>query len=243
MIALEDVSKIYPGGHVALRGIDLRVAQGETLALLGPSGCGKTTTLRLINRLLEPSSGRVLVGGEDVENLDPVELRRGIGYVVQGAALFPHRTARENVETVPRLLGWPAPRREARTRELFELMSLDLAALGDRYPSQLSGGQCQRVGLARALAADPPVVLLDEPYGALDPITRRQQQGHFLHLKARLGKTMVLVTHDVEEALHLADRVAILLDGEVAESGTPEELRRAPEGSVIRRFLPVDVDA
>ncbi len=237
MIELKSVTKTYPGGHSALKEVDLEVAEGTTLALLGPSGGGKTTSLRLINRLIEPTSGRVLVGGQPVDRTDPVELRRGIGYVVQGAGLFPHRTARENAETVPSLLGWPEPRRRERTRELFDLMGLDFDSIGDRYPNQLSGGQQQRVGLARALAADPPVVLLDEPYGAVDPITRRQLQRHFIGLKATLGKTMVLVTHDIDEALRLADRIAILVDGRVAQVGTPDEIRDSPNSGLIAALL------
>ncbi len=236
MIALESVSKTYPGGHQALSDVSLEINDGETLALLGTSGCGKTTTLRLINRLIEASAGRISIGGRDIETLDPIELRRNIGYVVQEAGLFPHMTARLNVETVPRLLGWSPQRRSERSRELFALVGLDFTTLADRYPNQLSGGQRQRVGLARALAADPPVVLMDEPYGALDPITRRQLQTHFLDLKARLKKTMVLVTHDVEEALRLADTVAILVDGHVAEIGTPKGLR-ATESSLVNTFL------
>lgn len=242
MIELQSVSKTYPGGHRAVRGIDLTVSEATTLALLGPSGGGKTTVLRLINRLIEPTSGRILVGGRPIDTVDPIELRRGIGYVVQDAGLFPHMTARENAEIVPRLLGWPGHHREQRLRELFDLVGLDFDELADRYPSQLSGGQRQRVGLARALAADPPVVLLDEPYGAVDPITRRQLQRHFLDLKATLGKTMVLVTHDVDEALRLADRVAILIDGHIAQIGSPREIRSSPDSSLIAEFFGGDFE-
>jgi len=237
MIELISVSKSYPGGQQALRGVDLRVPEASTLALLGSSGCGKTTTLRLINRLIDPSSGQVRVGGRDVQSLDPIELRRGIGYVVQEAGLFPHRTALENVETVPRLLGWSASRRRRRCEELFSLAGLDFETHSDRYPNQLSGGERQRVGLARALAADPPVVLMDEPFAALDAITRSQLQQHFLDLKDELGKTMVLVTHDVDEALTLADQVALIVDGRIALIGTPDELRAAPPDSPIAAFL------
>ncbi len=242
MIELKSVSKTYPDGHVALRCIDLDVPRGSTLALLGPSGCGKTTTLRLINRLIEPSEGTIRVGGRRIDRTDPIELRRSIGYVVQDAGLFPHRTARDNTETVPRLLGWPADKRLARSRELFDLVGLDFDALAERYPNQLSGGQRQRVGLARALAADPPIVLLDEPYAAVDPITRRQLQAHFLDLKATLDKTMVLVTHDVGEAMRLADRIAVLIDGRVAQVGTPAEIRNAPKSELIAEFLHDDSD-
>jgi osmoprotectant transport system ATP-binding protein len=237
MIELESVEKIYPDGHAALRGVDLAIAKGITLALLGPSGCGKTTTLKLINRLVRPSAGRVLVDGRDVATLDVVSLRRRIGYVVQEAGLFPHMTAAVNVETVPRLLGWPRERRRARVRELFALMDLDFQGLGDRYPSQLSGGQKQRIGLARALAADPPIVLMDEPFGALDPLTRGRLQAEFLALQRRLGKTVVLVTHDVEEAFLLADRVAVLSQGRIVQVGSPDEIRADPASEFISEFL------
>lgn len=237
MIKLESVEKIYPNGHVALRGIDLEAEQGITLALLGPSGCGKTTTLKLINRLVRPSAGRVLVGGQDVATLDVVQLRRRIGYVVQEAGLFPHLTATDNVETVPRLLGWPAERRRARARELFALLDLDFQTMGPSYPSQLSGGQRQRIGLARALAADPPIVLMDEPFGALDPLTRRRLHAEFLALQARLRKTVVLVTHDIDEAFLLADRVAVLSQGRIVQLGSPAEIGANPASEFICEFL------
>ena len=237
MIELEAVRKIYPDGHVALREVSLTVERGTTLALLGPSGCGKTTTLKLINRLLTPSAGRVRIDGRDAAAVDPVILRRGIGYVVQDAGLFPHLSARANVEIVPRLLGWPAERRAARTRELFALMGLDYAEFAGRYPAQLSGGQRQRVGLARALAADPPIVLMDEPFGALDPITRRRLHDEFLALKARLRKTVVMVTHDVEEAFRLAERVAVMDGGAIVQIGTPDQIRAAPASPFVAAFV------
>lgn len=242
MIELKSVSKTYPDGHVALRSIELEVPAGTTLALIGPSGGGKTTTLRLVNRLIEPSSGRILVNGNDVGQTDPIELRRGIGYVVQDAGLFPHRTARENAEIVPALLGWDAERRLQRSLELFALVGLDFDSLADRYPNQLSGGQRQRVGLARALAADPPVVLLDEPYASVDPITRRQLQRHFLDLKANLDKTMVLVTHDIAEALLLADRIAVLIDGRIVQVGSPAEIRNSPDSELIAELTKGEFD-
>jgi osmoprotectant transport system ATP-binding protein len=237
MIELEAVRKVYQDGHVALRDVSIAVPRGATLALLGPSGCGKTTLLKLINRLLEPSSGRVRIDGRDSAAIDPVTLRRGMGYVVQDAGLFPHLTALANVEVVPRLLGWPQERRLARARELFGLMRLDFDALAARYPVQLSGGQRQRVGIARALAADPPIVLMDEPFGALDPLTRRSLQDEFLTVKAQLAKTVVLVTHDVEEAFRLADRVAVLDDGVVIQQGTPAEIRAAPVSPFVAAFV------
>jgi len=240
MIELRDVRKVYPDGHVALRGLSLRVEAAMTVAMLGPSGCGKTTTLKLVNRLLTPTSGCILVNGRDVAAVDVIQLRRGIGYVVQDAGLFPHLTAEENVEVVPRLLGWPAAQRRRRSAELFALVGLDYAQHGPRYPAELSGGQRQRVGLARALAADPPLVLMDEPFGALDPITRRRLQREFLELKGRLRKTVVLVTHDVEEAFLLADRVAVLADGELVQFGTPDEIRAAPVSDFVASFFGVE---
>lgn len=237
MIQLRRVSKVFPNGQVALRDVTLDVAAASTMALLGPSGSGKTTTLKLINRLVTPTTGEVRVNGVDVAHADPIALRRQIGYVVQEAGLFPHLTARENVELMPRLLKWPEPRRRARTAELFALLGLDLAQHGPHYPAELSGGQRQRVGLARALAADPPIVLMDEPFGALDPLTRRRLQREFRMLNATLHKTVVLVTHDVEEALFLADRVAVLAEGTVEQVGTPDEIRRAPTSAFVASFL------
>ena len=237
MIELDAVRKVYPGGHVALHEISLRVAAGTTLALLGPSGCGKTTLLKLINRLLEPSAGRIVVDGADSATLDPVLLRRRIGYVVQEAGLFPHLTAAANAEIVPQLLGWPAPRRRERVRELFALLGLDDGVIADRYPAQLSGGQRQRVGLARALAADPAILLMDEPFGALDPLIRARLQDEFRSLQERLGKTVVLVTHDVDEAFRLADAVAVLDEGRLVQLGAPREIRRAPASPFVAAFV------
>jgi osmoprotectant transport system ATP-binding protein len=237
MIELRAVSKVYPDGHVALRDLTLHVEAGMTLALLGPSGCGKTTTLKLVNRLATPTGGEVWVDGRNVAAEDATALRRRIGYVVQEAGLFPHLDARANVEVVPRLLGWPAPRRRARTEELFQLVGLDLARHGPRYPAELSGGERQRVGLARAMAADPPILLMDEPFGALDPLTRRRLQLEFRAINARLRKTVLFVTHDVEEAFLLGDRVAVLAGGRLVQTGTPEEIRRAPASEFVASFL------
>jgi osmoprotectant transport system ATP-binding protein len=236
MIELDAVRKVYPGGHVALHEVSLAVAAGTTLALLGSSGSGKTTLLKLINRLIEPSAGRVRIDGAESATLDPVLLRRRIGYVVQEAGLFPHLTAAANVEVVPQLLGWPAARRSERVRELFALLGLD-AELGARYPAQLSGGQRQRVGIARALAADPAILLMDEPFGALDPLIRARLQDEFAALQARLAKTVVLVTHDVDEAFRLADAVAVLDDGRLVQLGTPAEVRRAPASPFVAAFI------
>lgn len=237
MIDLRSVTKTYANGHVGLRDVTLHIERGATVALLGASGSGKTTILKLINRLLAPTSGTVLVDGIDVAQQDPISLRRGIGYVVQDAALFPHWDAATNVEAVPRLLGWSRERRRERARELFTLTGLDWDRLAESFPAQLSGGQRQRVGLARALAADPPIVLMDEPFGALDPLIRRRLQDEFIDLNRRLRKTVVLVTHDVAEAFRLADRVAIIADGGLVQEGSLEEVRAAPANNFVARFL------
>src|SRR6202034_2853495 len=208
MITLEAVSKDYGGGHVAVDGLSLEVADGEVCVLVGPSGCGKTTTLRMINRLIEPTGGagplgraqRIVVDGADVMAIDPIELRRGIGYVIQQGGLFPHRRVFDNVAVVPRLLGWEGPRIEARVDELLELVGLDPASYARRFPHELSGGERQRVGVARALAADPPVLLMDEPFAAVDPVTRQRLQNLILDLQKQLRKSIVFVTHDIEEA-------------------------------------------
>ena len=236
MIELDAVRKVYPGGSVALHDVSLTIPDGTTLALLGPSGCGKTTLLKLINRLLEPTGGTVRIDGQDSATLDPIALRRRIGYVVQEAGLFPHLTAAANAEVVPHLLGWPAPRRRERVRELFALLGLELA-LADRYPAQLSGGQRQRVGLARALAVDPGILLMDEPFGALDPLIRARLQDEFRDLQSRLAKTVVLVTHDVDEAFRLADAVAVVDAGHLVQLGTPDEIRRAPASPIVAAFV------
>jgi osmoprotectant transport system ATP-binding protein len=239
MIELQGVRKAYADGFVALHALSLRIEAATTLALVGPSGCGKTTTLKLINRLLDPSAGRVLVDGQDIAARDPIGLRRGMGWVVQEGGLFPHLTAAANIEVVPALLGWPPAQRAARTRELLALVGLDHERHAGRYPAQLSGGQRQRVGLARALAADPPILLMDEPFGALDPLTRRRLQGEFRSLRARLGKTVVLVTHDMDEACLLADQVAVLDGGRLVQVGTPDELRANPASEFVAAFLTV----
>jgi len=236
-IELRRVCKAFGAGRAVIHDLSLRVEGASTLALVGPSGCGKTTTLKLINRLVSPSSGQVLVDDTDIGQVDEVELRRGIGYVVQEAGLFPHMTAEENVDIVPRLLGWPAGRRRRRSNELFELVGLDFDEFAARYPIQLSGGQRQRVGLARALAADPEVVLMDEPFGALDPIIRRHLQDEFIAIKDRLGKTVVIVTHDMDEAFLIADEVAILAEGVLQQIGTPDEIRGAPANEFVEELL------
>ncbi|MCU1619267.1 MAG: opuCA, partial [Modestobacter sp.] len=220
-IRLEGVSKVYPDGTVAVRELDLTFAAGELTVLVGPSGCGKTTTMKMINRIIEPSTGRILLGADDVTRVDPVQLRRRIGYVIQSVGLFPHQTVRRNVATVPRLLGWDKRRTRDRVEELLELVGLDPATFGDRYPHQLSGGQRQRAGVARALAADPAVLLMDEPFSAVDPVVRERLQSEFLRLQETVRKTIVFVTHDIEEAVRLGDRIAVMSGGGTVEQFAP----------------------
>ena len=238
MISLRDVTKRYAGGAGdAVSALSLDVAEGETCVLVGPSGCGKTTTMRMINRLIEPTAGSITVNGVDVLHQDPVELRRGIGYVIQGVGLMPHHTVAQNIATVPQLLGWTQDRIRERTGELLELFELPEDLLG-RYPSELSGGQRQRVGVSRALAADPPVMLMDEPFAAVDPIVRGRLQRQFLEIQRRLRKTIVFVTHDVDEAITMADRIAILSAGGVLEQhATPGEILRSPANDFVARFV------
>ena len=238
MIVLENVTKRYGPETVAVDGLSLEVAGGETCVLVGPSGCGKTTTLKMVNRLVEPTSGRVLVDGRDVARVDPVTLRRGIGYVIQQVGLFPHLDVAANIATVPRLLGWDRHRIQARVDELLDLVGLDPAVFAHRRPEELSGGQRQRVGVARALAADPPVLLMDEPFGAVDPVTRGRLQEEFVRLQDELGKTVVLVTHDIDEALRLGDRLAVLAQGgRLAQHGTPAEVLARPASGFVAGFV------
>jgi len=241
LIRLEEVSVTFAGRDGAAvqvaRDLDLEVRRGETLCLLGPSGCGKTTTLRMINRLVEPDSGRVLVGGRDAAEVDAIRLRRGMGYVVQGGGLFPHLSVAGNVGLLCELEGWEHKRRAERVEHLLALVHLDPARFASRFPAELSGGQRQRVGLARALALDPPVLLMDEPFGALDPITRAEVQDELRELLGTVAKTVVLVTHDLAEAFALGDRVALLAGGRIAQVGTPEEVRAKPASEWVRRFL------
>jgi osmoprotectant transport system ATP-binding protein len=243
VVALEHVSKRYgpPGSPAAVDDLSLTVPAGEICVLVGPSGCGKTTTMKMINRLIEPTSGRITIDGRDVFGLPPVELRRGIGYVIQQVGLFPHLTVAENVAVVPRLLGWPEARIRERVDELLELVGLDPQGYGARYPAALSGGERQRVGVARALAADPPVMLMDEPFGAVDPIRRERLQNEFLRLQAKVRKTVVFVTHDVDEAIKMADRIAILQRGGVlAQYDTPDAILANPASDFVERFVGAD---
>ncbi|HPE13442.1 MAG: ATP-binding cassette domain-containing protein [Actinobacteria bacterium] len=241
MISLQDVTKQYPDGTVAVHELTLEIDEGVICALVGPSGCGKTTTMRMINRLIEPTGGTIRVAGEDVTSLDIQELRRRIGYVIQNSGLFPHYTVRKNVGTVCRLLGWDRQKIAARVDEMLELVDLEPDTFGDRYPHQLSGGQKQRVGVARALAADPPVMLMDEPFGAVDPIARERLQDEFLALHARVRKTVVLVTHDIDEAVKLGDRIAVLKQGGFLEQyDRPAAVLGFPTSDFVADFVGSD---
>ncbi len=241
MIRFEKVSKRYGNGAYAVEDLDLQIDAGELCVLVGPSGGGKTTVLRMVNRLVEPTSGRVLVDGRDIATLDRVELRRRTGYVIQQPGLFPHLKVADNVASVPRLLGWDRARVRARVAELLELVGLDPAVYADRYPSQLSGGQAQRVGVARALAGDPPVLLMDEPFGAVDPIARERLQQEFLRLQQQLHKTIILVTHDVDEAVTMGDRIAVLSQGGVLQQyDTPAEVLGHPATPFVADFIGAD---
>ncbi len=240
MLRLDRVTKRF-GDTTVVDALELDIATGDVCVLIGPSGCGKTTTLRMINRLVEPTSGRIFLDGEDVTTVDAVQLRRRMGYVIQQVGLFPHQTIAQNVGTVPHLLGWDRARIRQRVDELLELVGLDPDTYGQRYPSALSGGQRQRVGVARALAADPPVLLMDEPFGALDPITRDRLQGEFARLQAELGKTVVFVTHDLAEAVRLGDHIALLgVDGRLAQHATPAELLGCPATPFVESFVGTD---
>lgn len=232
-IAFEGVRKEYAGA-VAVDDLTLRVRRGELLVLVGPSGCGKSTTLRMANRLVEPSAGRILLGEEDVTDVDPVALRRRIGYVIQHVGLFPHRTVAQNVGTVPGLLGWDRARTRARVEELLALVGLDPARYARRWPHELSGGERQRVGVARALATDPPVLLMDEPFGAVDPVGRARLQQEFIRLQRELGTTVMMVTHDIDEAVRMADRVVVLSRGaRVEQLATPLEVVARPATEAV----------
>ncbi len=236
-VAWLEVHKRFPDGHEALAGVTLEVARGEVLAILGTSGSGKTTLLKLANRLIEPTSGRVFVGGKDAADWDAIALRRSTGYVIQEAGLLPHLNILANVALVPRLQGTPRVAREDAARKGLLQVGLDPGRFGDLFPHQLSGGQRQRVGVARALAADPDLILMDEPFGALDPITRRELQDEFRALQRRLGKTVVVVTHDIREACRIADRLALLDRGRLIQQGTPAEMVGAPATDFARAFF------
>ena len=239
MIRLERVGKRY-GEVTAVDDLSLEVERGEVCVLIGRSGCGKTTTLRMINRLIEPSAGRILIDGEDVAGVPPDELRRSIGYAIQSVGLFPHMTVAANIAVVPELLRWDKVRITARTGELLELVGLDAAGYAGKYPSQLSGGEAQRIGVARALAADPPMLLMDEPFGAVDPMTRDRLQAQFVRIQAELKKTVILVTHDLDEAIRFADRIAIMEAGRIVQYDTPEVILSRPAGGFVEDFVGSD---
>jgi osmoprotectant transport system ATP-binding protein len=237
-LRLEGVSKTYEDGTVAVTGLDLTVPARTLVTLVGPSGCGKSTILKMVNRLIEPTAGRIYLDGADVTDADPVQLRRGIGYVIQQVGLFPHQDVATNVATVPSLLGWDRKKARARAVELLELVGLDPAEFAHRYPHQLSGGQRQRVGVARALAADPPVLLMDEPFGAVDPIVRARLQDEFLRLQRELGKTVLMVTHDIDEAVKMGDRVAVFAaGGRLAQYDAPAAVLGAPADDFVAEFV------
>jgi osmoprotectant transport system ATP-binding protein len=239
VIRLEHVWKRYDG-DVAVDDLSFEVTEGEVCVLIGPSGCGKTTTLRMINRLVEPTSGRIFLEDMDTETIRPEELRRKLGYAIQSVGLFPHLTVAENIGTVPKLLHWDRERVEARTAELLALVGLDPAEYAAKYPRQLSGGEAQRVGVARALAADPPVLLMDEPFGAVDPLTRERLQGEFARIQRDLRKTVIFVTHDVDEAIRLADRIALMRDGKLQQYDTPENILDHPANKFVHDFMGAD---
>ncbi|MEU1023456.1 MULTISPECIES: betaine/proline/choline family ABC transporter ATP-binding protein [unclassified Streptomyces] len=240
MIRFEQVTKRYPDGTTAVDDLSFEVAEGELVTLVGPSGCGKTTTMMMVNRLIEPTSGRIFVNGENIAEVDPVHLRRRIGYVIQQVGLFPHRTVLDNTATVPALIGWKKSRARARAAELLDLVGLDPKTFGSRYPEQLSGGQRQRVGVARALAADPPVLLMDEPFGAVDPVVREQLQDEFLRMQAAVRKTVLLVTHDIEEAVRLGDRIAVYGKGRIEQFDTPGAVLGTPRTPYVAEFVGAD---
>lgn len=240
MIRLEGITKRFGAAKPSVDDVTIEMPEGTTTALIGPSGCGKTTTMRMINRMIEPSAGRIFIEGQDVTRLDPVTLRRRIGYVIQQIGLFPHMTVAENIATVPRLLGWAKGRTEERIDELLTLVGLEPEHFRSMMPHRLSGGQRQRVGVARALAADPPVMLMDEPFGAIDPIARERLQDEFKDILKRVRKTIVMVTHDLDEAMKMGDRVAIMRDGRLIQYATPDEILAAPADSFVETFVGPD---
>jgi osmoprotectant transport system ATP-binding protein len=241
LIKLKGLVKQFAGApRPAVDHLDLDVAAGEVCVLIGPSGCGKTTTMRMVNRLIEPTSGTIEVNGHDVTHMNPVELRRGIGYVIQQVGLFPHMTIAANIATVPHLLGWDETKVARRIDELLQLIGMEPESFRDRYPRELSGGQRQRIGVARALAADPPVLLMDEPFGAIDPINRARVQDEFLKIQRQLKKTVVFVTHDIDEAIKMGDRIALLRDGRLVQQAPPAEMLARPANGFVEDFVGAD---
>jgi osmoprotectant transport system ATP-binding protein len=238
MIVLEGVEKTYPGSETpAVSQLDMAIPEGEIVMLIGPSGCGKTTTLKMINRLIEPTAGRILLDGKDVTHVNGDQLRRQIGYVIQQGGLFPHFTIADNIGIVPKMLGWDKQRIRERADELLHLVGLEPSTFRDRYPRQLSGGQQQRIGVARALAADPPVMLMDEPFGAIDPITRERLQDEFLEIQRTVGKTITFVTHDLQEAVKLGDRIAVFSTGRLAQYDDPDTVLTRPANDFVSDFV------
>ena len=241
MIELERLTKIYPESqHPAVDGVSLTIPEGNICIFIGPSGCGKTTLMRMINRLLPITSGKVLIGGKNIYDVNEIELRRGIGYVIQQIGLFPNMTVRNNIAVVPRLLGWDAARIDNRVDELLDMVQLEPNIFRGRYPRELSGGQAQRVGVARAMAVDPPYMLMDEPFGAIDPINRAVLQDEFLRIQEKIKKTIIFVTHDIDEAIKMGDMICLLRDGALEQFGTPEELLTRPKNSFVKDFVGAD---
>ena len=240
MIKLEKVTKIYPDGTEAVKEVSFTVEKGELCVLLGPSGCGKTTTMKMINRLIPITSGKIYVDGTDITKVDGNELRRNMGYAIQEIGLFPHMSVGKNIETVPVLKGWPKAERKKRAEELLELVRMPPGEFRGKYPSELSGGQRQRVGLARALGADPPILLMDEPFGAIDPITRAELQNEFLRIQQEIKKTIIFVTHDIYEAIKMGDKIALMREGRLVQYGTPADLVYRPKDKFVEDFVGVD---
>lgn len=240
MIRFENVTKRFPDGTEALKDISLVLPTHELTAIIGPSGCGKTTLMKMINKLEKPTAGSIYIDEKPINGMDEVQLRRSIGYVIQRIGLFPHMTISDNVALVPKLLEWPKDKKEERVRELLELVGLDPAIYMDRYPLELSGGQQQRVGVVRALAGDPNIVLMDEPFSALDPISREQLQDELRNLQQTINKTIVFVTHDMDEALKIADSIIVMRDGQVEQIGTPQQLIDQPANEFVRNFIGVE---
>jgi len=240
MIKLEGVTKIYPDGTEAVKDVSFEVSKGEFCVLLGPSGCGKTTTMKVINCLIPITKGKIYIDGQDNTKMDENELRRGIGYAIQQIGLFPHMTVKENIETVPILRGWPKEKMEKRVKELMYLVGLEPSIHLDKYPAELSGGQMQRVGVARCLGADPPILLMDEPFGAIDPITRARLQDEFLKIQREIRKTIVFVTHDINEAIKMGDKIALMKDGQLVQYDTPANLLYKPKNDFVRNFVGAD---
>ena len=237
MIQLKRINKVYDDGFQALKGIDLTFEEGKINVLIGPSGCGKTTTMKLLNRLTDFTDGEIMIDGKNIKEMNPIELRRQMGYVIQNIGLFPHMTIFDNVATVPKLLKWDKKRIKKRVDQLLEMVNLDPETYRDRYPSELSGGQQQRIGVIRALAAEPSTILMDEPFSALDPISREQLQDELIRLQTEINKTIIFVTHDMDEAIKIADQIILMKDGQVVQKGTPQEILSNPANDFVREFI------